>query len=125
MHELIAFYGSLMREHGLLHRLGVAEKLEYLGPCKIPGHLYDLGDYPGLKEAPEGAVAGECFRLCDPTALCALDAYEDFRPADPDASLFVRRTVRLIEPPLECWVYLYAGSVRPQDRVASGHWRSP
>lgn len=124
MDELIAFYGSLRREHGLLDRLGVADKLEYLGPCKIPGQLYDLGEYPGLKETPEGEVDAECYRITDRAAFTVLDAYEDFRPAEPAASLFVRRKVRLIQPPIECWVYYYPGPVLPQDRVLSGRWKT-
>ena len=122
--EYIAFYGSLMRGQGTQEQLSVAGKLAYVSPCWISGTLYELGDYPGLCAEPVAArVAAELFRIVDGSVLAVLDEYEDFRPNEPEQSLFERRLVKLAEPEFEAWVYIYR-RVPPADaRIADGIWR--
>jgi gamma-glutamylcyclotransferase (GGCT)/AIG2-like uncharacterized protein YtfP len=113
---LIAFYGTLMRGCGATFGdVGEATALE--GPCGIPGLLWDLGEYPGLTEG-EGEVVGELHRILDERALETLDAYED------EGSLFLRKRVRLIEPEVEAWVYVYAGSLARATPIVGGCWRT-
>lgn len=47
----IVFYGSLMRGLDALDAIPSRDALRYVGPCRIGGELYDLGPYPGLREA--------------------------------------------------------------------------
>ena len=83
----------------------------------IQGRLLDLGAYPGvvLSDDPADVVLGELFELPDdPAILARLDDYEDFRPSDPAASLFLRQQAfaTLRDGPdagteIACWVYTY------------------
>ena len=120
--EFIAFYGSLMRGFGAQEDLQIESKLEFTGACQIPGTLHDLGEFPALAASATGCVHGELYRIKDPGVIPQLDAYEEFDPANPDRSLFVRRRVRLVEPDLDCWVYFY-NRPPPDDRlISSGSW---
>jgi len=92
-----------------------------VGPCLIPGKLYDLGDYPGLI-ASEGRVIGELFRVIDISVMPQLDRFEDYDPADELRSRYLRREVALIEPEIIAWVYLWNQSVENCKPIASGDW---
>ena len=50
-------------------------------------------------------TAVEIFRVIDPDVIRTLDFYEGFDPANPRASLFIRRQVPLVRPRLWAWVY--------------------
>jgi gamma-glutamylcyclotransferase (GGCT)/AIG2-like uncharacterized protein YtfP len=120
--EFIAFYGSLMRGFGAQEDLQIESKLEFAGACQISGTLYDLGEFPALAASATGCVHGELYRIKDHGVIPQLDAYEEFDPANPDRSFFVRRRVRLAEPDLDCWVYFY-NRPPPEDRlISSGSW---
>lgn len=120
--EHLALYGSLMASLGGLRRFSGDHDLVYGGPCRIPGRLLDLGDYPGLV-AGEGRVRGELHRLRDPAVLAPLDAYEGYDASDPGASLFLRVAMTLCEPALSAWVYVYNGNPGGHPQIASGDWR--
>jgi len=120
-HEYIAVYGSLMSIHGAQKLAGTTDKLKLIGQCKIPGLLYDLDEFPGLVPG-DGEVVGELYMVEHPDALRLLDDYEAFYPNDPQRSLFVRHRLCLIEPAMECWVYLYNQPLTGRPRVESGNW---
>jgi len=119
--EYIAVYGSLMRIHGAQKLAGTTDKLEFIRECRIPGRLYDLGEFPGLLPGT-GEVLGELFKVKHPDALRLLDDYEAFYPNDRKRSLFVRQEMRLVEPPISCWVYLYNHAPGGHPLVGSGSW---
>lgn len=89
--------------------------------CRIDGHLYDLGDYPGLVPG-RGVVAGELYGIVDDHALAIMDAFEDFDPDRPRASPYMRTWRRLHTPAIDCWLYLYNGSLLGKARVPGGDW---
>ena len=67
-----------------------------LGPATVGGALFAVTDpqgwYPILLPGA-GTIRGRLYAarpLFDDTALARLDTYEDFDPADPEGSLFVR-----------------------------------
>ncbi|HEX9199995.1 MAG TPA: gamma-glutamylcyclotransferase family protein [Acidobacteriaceae bacterium] len=113
MSEHLFVYGTLHPSRAPREIAGVARKLTHVGHGTIRGRLYDLGDYPGviLDDDATEPVHGEVFALPpDPDALACLDAYEDYRPHDPEGSLFLRQktTVTLADGSREtCWVYVY------------------
>jgi gamma-glutamylcyclotransferase (GGCT)/AIG2-like uncharacterized protein YtfP len=117
----IAFYGLLNPGHGPFERLRLGAALEPAGPCLIPGRLYDLGRYPGLRRGA-GAVRGRLFRIRDRRVLRALDAFEEVRRDRPRLSLYLRRPLTLLDPPVRAWVYVYNRPPGPGSRLAEGRW---
>lgn len=121
-YDYVAFYGSLM--DGL--RPGDAPRFEgrltNVGRCTLAGDLYDLGDYPGLV-AGAGVTLGEVYRVEDPTIFSDLDRFERFDAADRPGSLFLRRLIRLTDPPLDAWVY-FLNQWPTGSRIDSGDWRN-
>lgn len=117
----IAFYGSLNPGHGPFEALGLEDTLAFATACRIPGRLYDLGDYPGLIRG-NGVVAGRLYRLLDTRVLRKLDDYEEIQRGRPKASLFLRRPVRLVDPAVTAWVYVYNRKPPPGTLVRRGIW---
>jgi len=119
----IAVYGSLRQGFGLPD---LPEELTTMlvdeGACTIEGDLYDLGDYPGLLPG-RGQVVGQLFRVTDSHgAFPLLDKYERFDPSAPDHSLYIRHCVRLMNPEVDAWVYIYNGFPATDKLIKSGDW---
>jgi gamma-glutamylcyclotransferase (GGCT)/AIG2-like uncharacterized protein YtfP len=124
MGDLLAVYGTLMDGLAPAAAPVLDGRVERLGPCRIPGRLYDCGPYPALSPEPYGpGVRGELLRLLDAGLWAELDEYEGCDPCDEAGSLFVRRRVLLLEPRHEAWVY-HGGRVRRIAAVPSGDWRA-
>lgn len=79
----------------------------------VPGELYDLGWFPGIKLGGRSLVVCEKVEVHD---LDAVDKYEGYSPAYPDESLYIRR------PYLDGFIYEFNGSVNPAKLVQSGDW---
>lgn len=114
--EYVAVYGSLMRGQGIQRSIGVVDKLRPAGPCRIRGDLFTVAEYPGLVDG-DGNVLGELYEVLDPTAWMALDSYEEYDPAQPGESLFIRRQVPLLSPEVIAWVYFYNRPVTGLQRI--------
>lgn len=122
--DWIALYGSLMRGLGAMDRLGLGDQLRFVGPCVLEGALFDLGRYPGLRHG-DGRVVAELYALLSPGVLDALDAFEDYQPARPRDSLYLRERIRLVEPAeTEVWVYVYNSVPDASCRIPDGDWRA-
>jgi gamma-glutamylcyclotransferase (GGCT)/AIG2-like uncharacterized protein YtfP len=104
-------YGTLHPDRAPAEIAAAANRLTSAGPATIRGRRYDLGEYPGVVLDANGtAIQGELFTVPDAATLAALDAYEDFRPADPDNSLYLRVETKATRPDgsfVTCWVYVY------------------
>lgn len=92
------FYGTLIGVGPPPVRRALA-RLRDLGPARAEGLVYAICDaegwYPALIEGP-GEVAGRLYETSEaftPADLAALDAYEDYDPADPAGSLYRRVSV--------------------------------
>jgi len=120
----IALYGSLMRGLGAMDQFESAHSsLEFDGPALIPGELFDLGAYPGLRKGP-GRVLGELYTIRKTNILVQLDEFEGFVPDRPRESFYLRERIQLIEPAgLEAWVYFYNRTPAPDQRIVHGDWR--
>jgi gamma-glutamylcyclotransferase (GGCT)/AIG2-like uncharacterized protein YtfP len=130
-------YGTLHPDKAPAAIATTARLLKPLGRGTIRGRMYNLGEYPGVILASDphagedeaGVVPGALFSIPDipggPDAsaiLARLDAYEDFRPEDPEGSLFLRQiaTATVIAgaagsipegAEIDCWVYTYNRSL--------------
>jgi len=122
--DLIALYGSLLRGLGAMKELGILDRVRFVGPCLLEGQLFDLGDYPGMRHGA-GQVVGEIYTLLDLEALRIMDRFEDFDVDQPRESIYLRESIRLIEPAgAEAWVYIYNRIPDPSGRIAGGDWRA-
>lgn len=93
------------------------------GPALLPGDLFDLGSYPGLRHGT-GRVVAELYAILEPDVLLQLDHFEGVVPGRPKDSLYRRERIQLIEPAgTEAWVYFYNRRPAPAQRIASGDWR--
>jgi gamma-glutamylcyclotransferase (GGCT)/AIG2-like uncharacterized protein YtfP len=120
MPNYFAPYGTLRNEAGEPDTPAVRH-LRHVGTCLIPGRLYQMGAYPALKPG-EGRVRGELFELPRLFDFTALDRYEHYSPGRPWACRYLRRRIRLIEPAVEAWVYVYARPVDRNTLIRSGDW---
>jgi len=124
--ELFAFYGTLMS--GLPARAGrpdLAPYVEHVGSCVIPGSLYDVGPYPALVlGGGESVVRGELWRTVAPEALAVVDAWEGYEFERENQAPYVRRSVRLVEPDVDAWVYAWNQPLDGLVPIESGDWRA-
>ena len=101
-----------------------------VGPGKVRGALYDLGQYPGAVETPETAafVHGEVYLLRDPGRdLKTLDRYEGLDGKSPESDEFRRsRTVVELDDgtTVAAWIYLYNRPTEGLARIPSGDYRA-
>ena len=111
MPNLLFIYGTLHPDRAPAEIAAAPRRLTPIGPATIRGNLYNLGAYPGVVLALDGPpIPGELFTVPDTATLSALDAYEDFRAASPDSSLFLRVETTATArdgSQLTCWVYVY------------------
>ena len=114
---LLFIYGTLHPDRAPAEIAAAVRRLAPLGPATIRARVYNFGEYPGaiLDDDPDPdarPLAGHLFRVPDFETLAALDRYEDFRPADFDASLFLRVETTATLPDgthHPCQVYVYNG----------------
>ena len=111
--EYLFLYGTLKPDAADREIADVVKELRSVGRGRVPGKLYDLGDYPGaiVDASANTFVKGLLLELPNSKAsLDALDRYEEFDSSNPRTSLFVRtRTrVRLTNGRnVQAWMYVY------------------
>ncbi|MGD2131784.1 MAG: gamma-glutamylcyclotransferase [Maricaulaceae bacterium] len=120
--DLIALYGTLRLSEPGFVQLRLADALAPAGRCILKGALYDLGAYPGFVLEPAGPVTADLFEVAEPAVMERLDAHEDFLPGQPKRSMYLRQRLRLTEPDVEAWTYVYNRSVADFPQIAAGDW---
>ena len=83
--EYLFVYGTLLRDIGHPMAEFLARQARFVGDAKMPGRLYDLGPYPGMRE-PENVddwVHGELYELRN-----AAVTLEDDDPLTPAFALY-------------------------------------
>lgn len=96
-----------------------------LGPERVAGRLYHLGDYPALVPGGAGIVRGEALAFSGPELLDTLDAYELYDPENPDKSEYCRVRVTLLDSGRSAWTYAYNRPVTNRPVIAAGSWHVP
>lgn len=127
MSEYLFTYGTLRPDRAPAEIAATARALRGVGTGRIRGVVYDLGEYPGaVLDAGAAEVDGTIFELPDdPGILGLLDAYEEFDPGAPEASLFVRELHPVMLDKggtLTCWVYVYNRAAAGARVVRGGRW---
>jgi gamma-glutamylcyclotransferase (GGCT)/AIG2-like uncharacterized protein YtfP len=120
--DLLALYGTLMSPFDTLDELDARRHLRLIGPCRIPGRLYDVGEWPSLRTGA-GVAHGELFEVVSASVFERLDPFEDYRPGDHAASAYIRARMRLLEPEAEAWVYVANTPLSGAVHIPSGSWR--
>lgn len=115
---------------GAMQRARLLREAKLLGPAKVCGQLYDLGDFPGvvLEDGTSSVVHGELVRLDDArTALAWLDEYEEISPGGDPLDLYRRvKTVATLAGGelVSCWVYELQGSANGLKLLPEGIWQA-
>ncbi len=119
----VFFYGSLRCGQEGYIELELDRYLKYHGKDSVPGELYDLGRYPGMKPAKAaapGEIKGELYQIEDEGVLRVLDEFERYVPRSK--SLYLRKTVTTTKHELRAWAYIYAGRVSRKRLIEAGDW---
>jgi gamma-glutamylcyclotransferase (GGCT)/AIG2-like uncharacterized protein YtfP len=67
-------------------------------------------------------VQAELYEVVDRDAFQIMDRHERYDPTDMQGSLYLRRAVRLLEPKVDAWVYVYSRDIADAPEVAGGDW---
>jgi len=132
--EFVFVYGTLRKwsRSGKPNRHPMHQALtksaDYLCDGHCPGRLYLIRHYPGLTSDPSGKqrVQGEIYRVRHPQKLWPiLDTFENFNPAEPEKSDYLRMKTTVITPEygeVSCWVYVYNHGVQGLRLIPSGDY---
>ena len=114
-------YGTLRRgEANDITRLRPAPR--FVGPAQVPGTLYHLGGYPGLRLQGDTPVRGEVYAI-EPALEMVLDEIEAVHPQQSDE--YRKREVRVWVALrwLDCLVYeIQPTHVQGRPVIDSGDW---
>ena len=117
-------YGTLMRGLSRHHFMSDGR---FEGEASVKGRLISLGEYPALLDGA-GTVRGELYSFDDlPAALDVLDDVENFDPANPEESEYIREVRRVDRDgtQLRAWLYIYNQPAENAPIISSGDWRRP
>lgn len=85
----------------------------------IPGILYDIAWFPGIKLILDGSHTVDQIVVCEKVEVKdwdAVDRYEGYFPDDPASSLYIRREY------LDGYIYEFNHTVRDHKIITSGDW---
>ena len=123
------FYGTLLDGSDNPVAQAIHTLLEPVGPATVRGALFAIPDalgwFPALI-AGDGLVHGKIYAAREgfgPAELARMDGYEDFDPANPAASLYIRQELPLTGG-RTAQVYVWNRSLPDgAERIASGDFR--
>ena len=129
MSDFLFAYGTLQPGHAPAGIASAVEKLRPIGEASVNGVLYDLGGHPGavLDPSSQQRIIGIINQLPEDTSVLAeFDAYEEFDPAAPESSPYLRvlHPVNLATGgTLQCWVYVYNRNPGSAPVIPGGKFR--
>lgn len=117
-------YGTLLDKHNEFGAY-LNDNCTFYADGKMPGKVYDLGEYPGavLTREENKFVHGKIYHLNNTEkVLELLDDYEGFGPEQEQPNLFVRELacIETSTGKVQCWVYIYNLSVEGFELIDSG-----
>ena len=120
-HPFLFVYGTLKSDFRNRYARRLRREAKLLGPAHMPGRLYRIRWYPGMRPArgSNELVFGELYRLRYPArTLAVLDAYE----GEHDYRRELRSAIRDSGHRVRAWVYMYRIRQPEQRRIASGQF---
>jgi len=128
MPEMLFIYGSLLPGCAPPAMADLCKRLKRIGPARVRGRLYDLGDYPAMVFIKEfGGVRGEVVEVDSDETWQALDEYEGCpHPAAGDGLFRRVWTIAMFDngEKVNCWVYVYMRELGNAKPIESGCWRT-
>jgi gamma-glutamylcyclotransferase (GGCT)/AIG2-like uncharacterized protein YtfP len=119
-------YGTLLMPFNRTAHVRIDDDLVFHGRGTIAAALFDLGSYPAAVPYPDGVVRGEVFAVSHPDiVLGALDAFEEYRPAKPQSSLYIRQRTPVTMDDgtiVEAFAYFYNAPLGRAERITSGDY---
>jgi gamma-glutamylcyclotransferase (GGCT)/AIG2-like uncharacterized protein YtfP len=108
-------YGTLRPGRAPQEIAHAVDRLRRIGSGSLRGTVHELKleEYPAavFSSRSDSVVEGEVFEVPDESVLAELDAYEEYDPAHPKESLYIRKRKRvtMLETGKQrlCWVYEY------------------
>jgi gamma-glutamylcyclotransferase (GGCT)/AIG2-like uncharacterized protein YtfP len=124
-HNQLFVYGSLRSDFGHpAYASYISEHFVLLGPARVKGKVYDLGEFPGaVPTSAQDYITGELYRLREGQdfdwAMAQLDDYEGLHENPP---LYSRETALVYTPneTTTAWMYWYNQPVDEKARIVSG-----
>jgi len=122
-------YGSLRSGFNSPAYEYVSRYFTLVGPAKVTGTLYDMGQYPAAisTDATERFIHGELYTIKNIEALnfaiAQLDDYEGVNGAEPgEAPLFIRKLTPVIANGVttDAWAYWFNGDVTGKPVIECG-----
>jgi gamma-glutamylcyclotransferase (GGCT)/AIG2-like uncharacterized protein YtfP len=118
-HPYLFVYGTLKSAFMNRHARQLRREARLLGAARMPGRLYRVRWYPGMRppREPKDLITGELYKLRQPVkTLKVLDGYEEH----------YRRELHLAtletDERFRAWVYVYRHPRPEHCRVDSGEW---
>lgn len=105
----------------------ISRYFDLVGPAKVKGRLFDMGDYPAAVPTNENEfILGELYVIKKEAefswAIGQLDDYEGVT-VEPGESLLYRREltgVSIHDTVIQAWIYWYNGDVSGKPQLGSG-----
>ena len=120
-------YGSLRSGFQQQAYQYLSKYFDLVGPAKVKGKLYDMGEYPvALPANEESFIIGELYTINTieefDYAIGQLDDYEGLFPEEGQTALFKREvaTVYCNNQQSIAWVYWFNGNVTALPEITSG-----
>ena len=125
-HQLFV-YGSLRSGFHHPAYAYISDNFTLVGPAKIKGRLYDLGEYPAaISVSDESFIVGELYELKENLdfywVIEQIDDYEGLNVEQDEIALFKREEVEvyLANRTTKAWVYWYNKDVSDRPFIPSG-----
>ena len=120
-------YGSLRSGFHHPAYAYISSNFTLVGPGKIKGRLYDMGEYPaGVPVTAESFIVGELYQLNDDLdfywVIEQIDDYEGLNVEEDETALYKREMVEVFleNETTTAWVYWYNQDVAGRPAIPSG-----
>lgn len=123
MPNYVLVYGTLRPGCHAYDWFNLNEHTNHVGQVTVPGSMYNLGSYPGVKldGNPDGVVC-DVLEVINPDIIGRLDTYEGYNPDFPTSSLYVRQEITVADLPGPAFIYEYNMDVGGRSRMEIGDW---
>ena len=105
----------------------ISRYFNLLGPAKVRGQLFDMGEYPAAVPANDDYyIVGELYQIKNEKefswAICQLDDYEGVLVESHEKPLYRREVSDVVvgDSQLPSWIYWFNGDVTGKPVIESG-----